>query len=131
MLPNDLYSFQRLKKDGNRYSETLNELYEYDVLCIGFKGEENFIHHIKKADPKDYGSVKLKRIGKMQLEKKLYAIEDYSVQRNLKEDLAYQKFDIKEQKRMEKQMAKEQLRNEMLTVVFPCSPQMFFSDFAE
>ncbi|MBL4586241.1 MAG: hypothetical protein JKX84_04165, partial [Flavobacteriales bacterium] len=128
MPPNDLYSFRRLKKDGDHYSETLNELYEYDVLCIGFKGDENFIHHIKKAQPKNYGKVKLKRINKMALEKKLYAITDYSVQRNLKEDLAHQKFDIKEQKRMEKLMAKEQLRNEMRVVVFPCSPQFFTED---
>ena len=64
----------------------------------------------------------------MALEKKLYAITDYSVQRNLKEDLAYQKSGIKEQKRVEKLMAKEQLRNEMRVVVFPCSPQFFTED---
>ncbi|MBI1288774.1 MAG: hypothetical protein GC178_14495 [Flavobacteriales bacterium] len=131
MLPDNLYSFQRMTQNGNRYSEKLNELFAYDVMCIGFKGEESFIHHIKKAKPKDYGSVTLEYIPETELEKLLYRVKDYSVQRNLKEDLAYQKFDIKEQKRVKKLMAREQLRNEMYAVVFPCSPQMFYENSEE
>lgn len=128
MLPNDLYSFQRMTQSGNKYSEKLNELFEYDVMCIGFKGEDSFIHHLKKAEPKDYGAVTLEYIPETELEKLLYRVKDYSVQRNLKEDLAYQKFDIKEQKRVAQRLKREQLRSEMYAVVFPCSSQMFYAN---
>lgn len=131
MLPDNLYSFQRMTQNGNKYSEKLNELFEYDVMCIGFKGEKSFIHHIKKAKPKDYGSVTLEHITEMELEKLLHRVKDYSVQRNLKEDLAYQKFDIKERKRVQKLVAREQLRYQMYAVVFPCSLQMYFSESGE
>jgi cytochrome c551/c552 len=120
MLPDNLYSFQRMNQNGNAYSEKLNELFEYDVMCIGFKGDESFIHHIRSAEAKDHGSVTLSHIASTELEKLLYTVKDYSVQSNLKEDLAYQRFNVNEQKRVEKRMVKEQLRNEMFSVVFPC-----------
>ncbi len=120
MLPDNLYSFQRMNQTSNAYSEKLNELFEYDVMCIGFKGDESFIHHIRSAEAKDHGTVTLSHIASTELEKLLYTVKDYSVQSNLKEDLAYQRFNVNEQKRVEKRMVKEQLRNEMFSVVFPC-----------
>jgi len=55
LLPKELTSYQRVtKRDGAKFTETLNEFMEYDLLVVGFKGEEVSLVLEEGVSPKAY-----------------------------------------------------------------------------
>jgi hypothetical protein len=59
LLPKQLYSFMRVAKNGDMYSESLNSLLEYDLICIGFKDDQRFVYVEKKVKAGKVRTIKL------------------------------------------------------------------------
>lgn len=120
MIPDKLSSFQLMKQEGAVFKERLNELLNYSVLTIGFKGNKTFYHEVKNATAQAY-SVTLAAIEAKALDKKLNAAFPLNQQADLMKDISYQQFDLAETKRQEKIRKREEIRNRLYPVVFPCS----------
>lgn len=119
MIPNKLSSFQLMKNAPNGFKETLNELMNYSIITIGFKGNDTYYNEISSAKAQAY-TVDLKKIKTSELDKKLSVSFPLNQQADILKDIDYQLFDINETKRQAKINKREEIRNRLQETVFPC-----------
>lgn len=119
MIPDKLSSFQLMKSEGSIFKETLNELLNYSIVAVGFKGSKTFYHEIKNAKAQAY-SIALEAIDAKVLDKKLNAAFPLNQQKDVLKDINFQLFDLGENKRLEKIRQREEIRSRLARVVFPC-----------
>ncbi|MCZ8283957.1 MAG: hypothetical protein O9353_00740, partial [Bacteroidia bacterium] len=120
MIPDKLSSFQLIKSEGSIFKETLNELLNYSIVAVGFKGSKTFYHEIKNAKAQAY-SIALEAIDTKVLDKKLNAAFPLNQQKDVFKDINFQLFDLGENKRLEKIMKREAIRARLFRVVYPCA----------
>lgn len=120
MIPNKLSSFQLMKNAPNGFKETLNELMNYSIITIGFKGNDTYYNEISSANAQAY-TIDLKKIKTSELDKKLSVSFQLNQQADILRDIDYQLFDINETKRQAKINKREEIRSRLYPVVFPCS----------
>ncbi len=120
MIPNKLSSFQLMKQEGTAFKEKLNELMNYSIVTVGFKGSKTFYHEIRKGEAKAY-SITLAAIDTKALDIKLNSSFPLNQQKDLLKDINFQQFDLAENKRQEKIREREAIRARLYPVVFPCS----------
>jgi cytochrome c2 len=120
MIPDKLSSFQLMKQEGTIFKEKLNELLNYSIVTVGFKGSKTFYHETKNAKAQAY-SISLTAIDAKALDKKLNAAFPLNQKKDLLKDLAYQQFDLGEIKRQKKIMEREAIRARLFRVVYPCA----------
>jgi len=120
MIPDKLSSFQLMKNVGNIFKENLNALMNYSIITIGFKGDKTFYNEIKSAKAQTY-LVDLVSIKSSDLDKKLNASFPLNQQTDILKDINYQLFDVKETARVNKIKHREEVRNRLFSVVFPCT----------
>lgn len=119
MIPDKLSSFQLMKQEGTLFKEKLNELMDYSIVTIGFKGSKTFYHETKNAKAQAY-NLTLSAIEAKALDKKLNSTFPLNAQKDLLKDIAYQQFDLAENKRQEKIRQREEIQNRLAPIVFPC-----------
>ncbi|MES2512753.1 MAG: hypothetical protein V4580_01360 [Bacteroidota bacterium] len=119
MIPDKLSSFQLMNNSGNVFNEKLNELMNYSIITIGFKGDKTFYSEIKQAKSQVY-AVDLKLIKASELDKKLNQSFPLNQQADILKDINYQLFDLKETVRANKIKRREEVRNRLYPIVFPC-----------
>ena len=120
MIPDKLSSFQLMKNTVNVFKENLNELMNYSIITVGFKGDKTFYNEIKLAKAQAY-SVDLVSIKSSDLDKKLNQSFPLNQQTDIMKDVNYQLFDIEETARVNKIKRREELRNRLYPVVFQCA----------
>lgn len=120
MIPDKLSSFQLMKSEGNVFKEKLNELLNYSIVTVGFKGSKTFYHEIKNAKAQAY-SIALEAIDTKVLDKKLNAAFPLNQTKELLKDINFQQFDLGEIKRQKKIMEREAIRARLFRVVYPCA----------
>lgn len=123
MIPDKLSSFQLMKQEGTIFKEKLNELLNYSIITVGFKGSKTFYYEMNNAKAQDY-SISLTAIKTKDLDKKLNAAFPINQKKDLLKDLAYQQFDLGEVKRQKKIQQREEIRYRLARVVFPCKPSL-------
>lgn len=70
MIPDSLSSFNRMKTDDNiNFSNTLNELFQYQLVCLAYKGEQAYFYK-SNLSPKHY-EVTLSKISDSELKQRL------------------------------------------------------------
>jgi len=119
MIPDKLSSFQLMKNTGNIFKENLNELMNYSIITVGFKGSKTFYNEIKSAKAQAY-TVDLVSIKSSDLDKKLNASFPLNQQTDIMKDINYQLFDIKESARQKQIQRREEIRNRLYPIIFPC-----------
>ena len=120
MIPDKLSSFQLLKNTNSVFKENLNELLNYTIITIGFKGNSTYYHEIKSAKAQAY-TVDLSSINAKDLDEKLNTNFPLNQQHDLSKDINYQLFETKENSRLLKIQQREEIRHKLERVVFPCS----------
>lgn len=120
MIPDKLSSFQLMKNTENGFKENLNELMNYSIITIGFKDEKTFYNEIKSAKAQAY-TIELNPIKAYDLDKKLNQCFPLNQQADIMKDINYQLFDLKETIRTNKIKRREEVRNRLYPVVFPCT----------
>ena len=120
MIPDKLSSFQLMKNTGNVFKENLNELMNYSIITIGFKGDQTFYNEIKLAKAQVY-TVDLTAIKSPDIDKKLNANFPLNQQTDMLKDINYQLFDIKEMGRQKQIQRREEIRTRLYPIVFPCA----------
>ncbi len=100
--------------------ETLNELMNYSIVVIGYKGNSTYYKEIKNAKAQAY-AIDLVKTDGAELDKKLNASFPLNIQSDLLKDIDYNTFDLKETVRQNKVKNREQVRKRLLPVVLPCA----------
>ena len=120
MIPDKLSSFQLLKNTNSVFKENLNELMNYTIITIGFKGNSTYYHEIKSAKAQSY-AVDLSSISAKVLDEKLNINFPLNQQQDLSKDINYQLFEMKENSRLLKIQHREEIRYRLESIVFPCA----------
>lgn len=120
MIPDKLSSFQRLKNNGNVFTEKLNELINYSVVTVGFKGNSAYYHTIENAKAQSY-NIELASIKQDDLNKKFNNSFGLNPDTDFAKEINYQIFETKEAARKLKIKQREEVQNRLTPVIFPCS----------
>jgi mono/diheme cytochrome c family protein len=122
LLPEQLFSFQRVMQKGTdkKFTEKLNEFYNYDLMVIGYKDDKVYYTDTKSISPKEY-SFSLKNTTKADLNKILNASKSTTVKKDLIQDIADQQSLLIQAKKVEKMNNQAQFRDEVERSIFYCN----------
>lgn len=122
LLTEELYSFQRMKREGNTFTEKLNETLEYQLVCVAYKGDQAY-YSFSGSDlvvPLTTLGLGLEKIEKTSLETRLNELKSKKSSNDIWQDLEYQTFKVKDNLRRKKNLEMQEFRRNMYWVVFPC-----------
>ena len=120
LLPDKLSSFMQLKGSGGNYTEQLNGLMTYRLVCIAYKDGQAYFYTLDHIKPRYYSQIKLAAIATGQLDKKLNDIGSRTQASAMQTEDAYFRFDIRDQKRQRHNRALQELTDRIMAVIFPC-----------
>ena len=101
LLPDKLSSFMRMNGSAGRFSEKLNGIMTYDLVCIGYKGEIPFFYSQKAINPGTY-NFELKQTNQRQLDRELKRSGPGSQTKEIKKELEFLKYEIKDKLRQQR-----------------------------
>lgn len=110
----------RINGADGKYSENLNELMKYDLVCIGYKDEQPYFYSQKEIQAKDYSNIKLSIIEKDELNRRLNIVSSENQSKALRKENDYFQFEIIDIKRQKRNMALRELTQRIRPVIFPC-----------
>lgn len=118
LLPDKLYSFMRMKQENGKYTEQLNELIKYKLVCVGYKGERAFYYSQQTIAPKNYTNITLAEISTQELNRKLNEEGNGSKGTEIQKDIAFYLFYNKDKKRQDHNLALYQLTWKVKQVIW-------------
>jgi len=119
LIPDSLSSFQRVYKKEGSWTEKLNSNLNYQFVAVAYKGEELFWTKISNLKPESY-AIKFERGTEKEIEAYLQA-RPHAKANEMKEELAYRRFEIEESIRVQKVRNKEAWRRKIALSIFPCA----------
>ena len=119
VLPDKLNSFMRMKKEGDKYTEKLNELMKNSVMCLAYIGEQAYFYSDDEVTPKEH-KVELVKMSQAELKGKLNRYDNKQRESMLKE-IDYQFAEVNEDKRQEVLKNRSLFRIEVAKAIWPCS----------
>jgi hypothetical protein len=120
LLPVQLNSFMRVADSSGIYLEKLNELIQYKLICIAWKGKQAFFYRQDDVEPKAYGPVVLTAIGEKELNRLLNNIGDRKQAADLLKEQTYRQFEWLDNKRQQHNLQLVGLREKIAHVIFLC-----------
>jgi hypothetical protein len=124
LLPDKLSSFMRINGLAGNYTEKLNELMQYRLVCIAYKGEQAFLYSHSDIQAKEYDSIELIPVSEKELGRQLNATGNKIQSSDIGKEMEYFKFDIKDQKRQEQDMAGDELNRKVKRLISVCDAPM-------
>ncbi|MEO5565029.1 MAG: hypothetical protein ABIR18_16400, partial [Chitinophagaceae bacterium] len=119
LLPDGLTSFMRVGGFGATYSEKLNELISYKLVCIAYKGEQPFF--FSKEDIKGgTHNIELKATGKNELDRQLKRSGTTNHAADILKENDFLRFEIKDKERQKNNESLRELMRKVMPIVFPC-----------
>jgi hypothetical protein len=119
LLPDSLYSFMRMKEEGSRYTEKLDGILAYKLLCVGYRKDQVFCYLQDSVSPGNYLSLALQPITAQDLENLLNK-EKPSMEETLREEIRFQQEDTHESRRQRMLYTLKQLNTRIAAFIFPC-----------
>jgi hypothetical protein len=126
LLPDQLSSFLLVSGSKGIYTENLNELMKYNLVCIGYKGGRTSYHYQSGIEPKDYPNIQLSPISEAELTRELNKVGNRTQAAGLVKEDSFFRLDVPDQKR---RMHNEEIRNlhtKMMWFLFPCIYQDYY-----
>ncbi|WP_315821203.1 hypothetical protein [Paraflavitalea speifideaquila] len=120
LLPDSLTSFMRVAGADGRYEEKLNELMKYDVLIIGYKGNQAYWYEQRAIQPRAYSGIRLTAIGLPDLEQKLNGMGKLNQGWAIQKEQAYFHFEVMDQRRSDKEAERQILVYRVLQLLSGC-----------
>ena len=119
LLPDKLSSFMQLKASGDNYTEQLNDLMTYRLVCIAYKDGQAYFYSLDRIKPGQF-QIQLTAINNRDLDKKLNDMGSRTQATALQTENGYFRFDIRDQKRQRHNRALQELTDRIMAVIFPC-----------
>lgn len=120
LIPDKLSSFMRMKEEKAVFSEKLNELIQYEFICVAYKGKEVFISDVYQIKPGDLGTINLNAASDKEFDKKIASLKSYNKERSLRADLSYQLFSIADRRRQKEIKNQVEFIRRIKSAIFPC-----------
>ena len=118
MVPDSLSSFTRMKsKDNINFKNTLNDLLNYELVCLAYKGEQAYFYK-GNLQPQHY-DVALKPITDAELQATLNKQVEGGKSNDIRSDINFYKEEIKYNKAKAKFKEKDELTLKIGTFLFP------------
>ncbi len=119
LLPNKLSSFQRMNNAGNVFKENLNELINYDLVVLGFKGKDVYFKQI--ADVKSgEKTVTLEISSQVNVDALLKNYTYSQTETDFTRELKYQVFEQQEEIRQTAIKNREEITWKLKQTIYPC-----------
>jgi len=120
LLPDQLNSFMRMKKEGDSYTEKLNMLFKHEIIVLAYKGEEAFFKHIKDVQPGELSDISLEKMSQSEINANLSSLNKLQHTDEMQKDVSHQFFLQADQKRRKVFLEKEKFIRRIERVIFPC-----------
>ena len=118
LIPDSLSTFQRLEQQGDVFKESMNLLFKYDAVAIGYKGTQTFFYRQPGLQPGSH----VFRLS-LTTEKELKdVLKNYSNQKSkeFETELEYQLFEQQEIVRQVQLRKEEEFREKVASAIFNC-----------
>jgi hypothetical protein len=122
LLPDKLSSFQRIAGSSGKYTESLNRLIQYDLVCIGYKGRESYLFKKEKINAGHSTNIELLPINDTELSTALNAT-DRRLGTEVKREIEFIHFEIEERKRKIAHNELNKLRLEVAFLISRCETE--------
>ena len=121
LLPNELSSYQKMRKVGNLFTESLNMSFNNKIVIVAKKGKAWYWNTISKAEGKAY-IIELKPNTEFQLKKALNSFNE-SKKGDIMDDMAYNEYVEEYQQALNKRELLAEQKRKIAKVIFPCNIQ--------
>jgi hypothetical protein len=121
LLPDKLNSFMRLEGTDGKYTEQLDELMKYNMICIGWKKEQAYLYGQNDVKPGEHSAVTLSAISQEQLDKELERIGSKAQMSDMREEQRYFLYVMQDNKRQKSNEEREHLTDWMYYFLNPCA----------
>lgn len=132
MIPEGLYSFQKMKRKNSLYTEKLNGSLNYKIVFLGFKGDEVYMSNervvVDRRKQLPDLEFELQKTSQKEINK-LFRFGQRNVLRDIKKDVAYQKLEMEYQAKNKAFQDKERERLEILRAISKHEGAFFASDY--
>jgi hypothetical protein len=119
LLPDQLTSYIRLFDEGGRYTDKLNSLMKYNVVCLAYKGEQAFFYAAQHVQPGTH-TVLLEEIGEKTLSVKLSQYTSQHIAKDIRDDEKYLYQIFLDEQQEKKRAVTQDLFYRIWHVIFPC-----------
>lgn len=118
LIPDSLSSFQRMKQQGNVFTEKLNSLFRYDAVVLAYKGTEAYYYRQQSLQATSYTFT----LSGVSQEGLAAVLKMYSINRGteLKTEFAYQLFEQQEIIRQVQVRKDQAFREQVAAAIFKC-----------
>jgi hypothetical protein len=103
------------------YTEKLNGLMQYDLVCIGNKGTKQYYYKIGAIRPQTYTGLQLIPIDLPALETAVNALRPLGQPLSIGEEIKYAIWDVQYAKEENAQLKWQQLVEDLVAAFFPCA----------
>jgi hypothetical protein len=121
LLPDKLSSFMRISGSNGNFSEKLDELMRYRLVCIAYTGDQAFLYIQNDILPKEYGSIGLIPVEEKELKRQLNETGGKTQTADLVNEMEYFRFDVEDQKRRQRDMAADELSTRIIALISHCA----------
>lgn len=119
LLLDELNSFMRMEKSAEGFTEKLNELMEYKLVCIGYKGEAAFYYSQDNVKPGNV-SVSLIKASNDVIRDNMNKLSSRSQSTAMNAELDFMDFEKKDAERKAMVLKVQVLTAKVQPVVLPC-----------
>ena len=129
LLPDSLNSFMRLMPVNGQYTEKLNELITYKLVCVGYKGDRAFFYSQPAIEPKAYTNIELAEISTSELNRLLNQDKNRNPGAGVQKELTYYQFNKKDKIRQKNNADMKLLKHKISLVIFECLDKLLGTMF--
>lgn len=120
LLPRELTSFQRLSAETpGKFRENLNEIINYDLVVLGFKGKDIYFKQLLNVKPGEK-SVTLDASNQMDVDFLLKSYSSSQRETDFTQELKYLALEQKENVRQRAIVKREEIAWRLKQVIYPC-----------
>ena len=120
LTTNELTSYMKVKKENNVYKEKLNDLIEYNLVAIAYKGKQGYVAAQKPVTGNEKVTFNLKAKSDQELKKIINRHSKRIELNDIKEDVIHSRFLIRDNVRVQKNKNLRNLERELRPIIFPC-----------
>jgi hypothetical protein len=118
LIPDSLSSFQRVEQSGDLFKENLNSLFRYDLVVLGYRGDEIFYYRQQSVPPGNH-SIHLAPVTQQVLRSILRNYNKIN-SKEWKEEFEYQLAEQQELKRVVQLRKDREFREMIASAIFSC-----------
>ena len=119
LLPEQLNSFMQMNREAGHYTEKLNGMMQYDLVCIGIKGQQQSFYQLNNVTAKSYEGVQLQPRPAAEITAlidKLRATETSA----LNNEIGFAIWSVQDEQRLVQQRRWEELFRDLRRAFFHC-----------